>query len=57
VTHVAVDRTDLGRRADPYEAGVAALWAAWTERLGAPRLEVDSYALYGLPPATKGATP
>jgi hypothetical protein len=51
VTHVAVDQTDLARRADPYETRVAALWEAWTSRLGTPQLVVDSYALYALPGA------
>jgi hypothetical protein len=54
VTHVAVDRTDLARRADPYETRVAALWDAWTSRLGTPQLVVDSYALYELPGTEPG---
>jgi len=49
ITHVAVSRADLARRADPYEARVTALWQAWTARLGPPQLEVPAYTLYALP--------
>jgi hypothetical protein len=49
-THVVVSQADLDRHADPYEARVTALWRAWVEDLGTPRLEQDGYALYVLPP-------
>jgi hypothetical protein len=49
ITHIAVSQVDLERRADPYEARVAALWRGWTVRLGEPQLEVAPYALYALP--------
>jgi hypothetical protein len=49
ITHVAVSRGDLARRADPYEARVVALWQAWAAQLGAPALEVPAYTLYAFP--------
>jgi hypothetical protein len=57
VTHVAVSRTDLERRADPYEAHATELWRAWTGTLGSPSLAVDSYALYVVPDRSGAAAP
>lgn len=54
-THLAVDRLGLDAAADPFERQVTALWRATIERLGAPLLVTDAYALYALSPGPASA--